>query len=145
MSLLTVMQCGGLARVYLVDTSVLTRLRKPGIAEKLLVLDDVRYSPISALEYRYSASNETEWQLLTQVLTGFARDPFPTGTFDRADEVQRLLAAQGLKGRKPPDLMIAAHAELAGLTVVHYDHDFDHIATVTGQKTLWINPPGTHD
>jgi predicted nucleic acid-binding protein len=131
--------------VFLVDTSVLTRLRKPGIAEKLLTLEHVHYSPISGLEYRFSASNGNEYDLVSQVLAGFTRSPLPTGTFERADEVQRLLATKGLKGRKLPDLIIAAHAELVEFTVVHYDHDFDHIARVTDQRTMWINPPGSHD
>jgi predicted nucleic acid-binding protein len=33
-----------------------------------------------------------------------------------------------------PDLLIAATAELAGLTVLHHDKDFDIIADVTGQQ-----------
>ena len=131
--------------MYLVDTSVLTRLRKPGVAQTLLALEDLHYAPISALEYRFSAANATQWDSLSQVLAGFERAPFPQGAFDRADEVQRLLAARGLKGHKPPDLIIAAHAELARLTVLHYDHDFDHIASVTGQRTLWVAQPGTLD
>lgn len=32
-----------------------------------------------------------------------------------------------------PDLIIAAAAELAGLTVLHLDKDFELIADVTGQ------------
>ncbi|HYB89217.1 MAG TPA: hypothetical protein VEC76_20390 [Streptosporangiaceae bacterium] len=32
-----------------------------------------------------------------------------------------------------PDLIIAATAELAGLTVLHLDKDFDVIAEITGQ------------
>ena len=32
-----------------------------------------------------------------------------------------------------PDLIIAATAELAGLTVLHLDKDFDLIAEITGQ------------
>jgi predicted nucleic acid-binding protein len=32
-----------------------------------------------------------------------------------------------------PDLLIAATAELIGLTVLHCDKDFDLIATLTGQ------------
>ncbi len=131
--------------MYLVDTSVLTRLRKPGVASTLLALEDVRYSPISGLEYRFSASNEREWDRLSEVLSGLTREPFIAGAFERADEVQRSLAGRGIKGRKPPDLVIAAHAELAGLTVVHYDHDFEHIASVTGQPTLWIARPGSLD
>ena len=53
---------------------------------------------------------------------------------DRAVEVQALLADQG-QHRAPslPDLIIAATAELTGLTVLHLDKDFDLIAEVTGQ------------
>ncbi len=53
---------------------------------------------------------------------------------DRALEVQVALASMG-KHRAPsiPDLIIAATAELAGLTVLHVDKDFDVIAGITGQ------------
>ena len=131
--------------MYLVDTSVLTRLRNVGVTSTLLALGDVKYSPVSGLEYRFSASNESQWDALSSVLDGFDRDPFPSEAFARADEVQRLLARAQIKGRKPPDLLIAAHAELSRLTVVHYDHDFDHNAAVTGQPTLWVSPPGSLD
>ena len=52
----------------------------------------------------------------------------------RAVEVQALLADLG-KHRAPgiPDLMVAATAERAGLTVLHLDMDFDLIAGITGQ------------
>ncbi len=55
---------------------------------------------------------------------------------DRAIEVQTLLADRG-RHRAPsvPDLLVAATAELAGLTVLHLDKDFDLIAEVTGQAT----------
>lgn len=64
---------------------------------------------------------------------------------NRAKTVQRLLAERGLKGRKVPDLIIAAAGELAGLTVLHYDQDFELIASVTGQPHTWIVPRGTID
>jgi predicted nucleic acid-binding protein len=37
----------------------------------------------------------------------------------------------------------AATAELRGLTVLHYDKDFETIASVTGQPTQWLAPPGS--
>ena len=64
----TVTKCGESTRVYLVDTSVLTRLRKRGVTATLLALEDVRYSPISGLEYRFSAGEEVE--LRTDPATG---------------------------------------------------------------------------
>jgi predicted nucleic acid-binding protein len=53
---------------------------------------------------------------------------------DRAVEVLTLLADRG-QHRAPsiPDLIIAATAELAGLTVLHLDRDLEVIAQVTGQ------------
>lgn len=47
--------------------------------------------------------------------------------------------------RKVPDLLIAAAAESLGLTVLHYDADFDRIAAVTGQSCEWVVPAGTVD
>lgn len=54
---------------------------------------------------------------------------------NRAFEVQMLLADRG-QHRSPsiPDLLIAATAELAGLTVLAVDKDFDLIAAITGQR-----------
>jgi predicted nucleic acid-binding protein len=63
----------------------------------------------------------------------------------RARQVQRLLAARGLRGRKVPDLLIAAAAEENGLAVLHYDADFDLITRVTGQACEWVVPAGSID
>ena len=80
--------------------------------------------------------------------TGFARPPLSSmpveymtpATEDRAVEVLTLLADRG-QHRAPsvPDLIIAATAELAGLTVLHLDKDFDVIADITGQSVERLN------
>jgi predicted nucleic acid-binding protein len=61
---------------------------------------------------------------------------------DRAVEVLTALADRG-EHRAPsvPDMIIAATAELAGLTVLHCDKDFDLIASVTGQPAEWLSTP----
>jgi len=67
-------------------------------------------------------------------------------TFRRALEVQRRLAhSGGLHHRsvKIPDLLIAAAAEAAQATVLHYDEDYDRIAAITGQPVQWIAPRGS--
>lgn len=38
-----------------------------------------------------------------------------------------------------PDTLIAATAELAGLTILHRDKDFDLIASITGQRSQWLD------
>ena len=59
---------------------------------------------------------------------------------DRAVEILTLLADRG-QHRAPsiPDLIVAATAELAGLTVLHLDKDFDLIAEITGQPMERLN------
>lgn len=53
---------------------------------------------------------------------------------DLAREIQLLLAERGQhRALSVADILIAATAALAGLTVLHLDTDFDLIADLTGQ------------
>ena len=57
----------------------------------------------------------------------------------RALEVQMLLADRGQhRGPSIPDLIVAATAELSGLTILHVDKDFDAITAITGQPTTLL-------
>ncbi len=63
---------------------------------------------------------------------------------NRALAVQRTLVERGEhRGVGLPDLLVASCAAQAGVTVLHYDHDFDLIADVTGQPTQWVVPRGS--
>lgn len=63
----------------------------------------------------------------------------------RALQVQRLLASRSQRGRKVPDLLVAAAAESLGLTVLHYDADFEKVSSVTGQPHQWVVKAGSVD
>jgi predicted nucleic acid-binding protein len=63
----------------------------------------------------------------------------------RALQVQRLLADRSRRGRKIPDLLVAAAAEELGVGVLHYDADFDLIGAVTGQRCQWVAAAGSLD
>lgn len=132
---------------FLLDTSVVTRLRVPAVRERVQTLDDVGLArtAMTDLEIGFSASNGDEWDRLMTALDTFEPLDVDSRHFARARQVQRLLAVRALKGRKVPDLLIAAVAEEAGRTILHYDGDFDHIASVTGQATEWIVPQGSID
>jgi predicted nucleic acid-binding protein len=82
---------------------------------------------------------------LSRALDLFALVEITGEHVSRARQVQRLLAAKHQRGRKVPDLLIAAAAELGGLTVLHYDADFDRIAAITAQPTEWVVPAGSVD
>ena len=58
-------------------------------------------------------------------------------------DVQWLLAGRGRHRLPIPDLIIAATAEAARMTVLHYDADFDATAAVTGQEVEWVAPRGS--
>lgn len=138
-----------MALSYLLETSVITRLSNPVVAEALLALElgpgQLGRTSISDLELGYSARNAPEWDEVMIDLEAFELVETTATDVRRAKEVQRLLAAKHQRGRKVPDLLIAATAEAANLTILHYDADFDLIASVTGQSCQWIVPAGSVD
>ena len=137
-----------MALTHVVDTSVLKRLGAPGVrsvVEPLARAGRVARTTISDLEVAYSARNTHEWESLMAGLTAFDSLDTTAGHVARALQVQRLLAGRNQRGRKIPDLLIAAAAEEQDLTVLHYDGDFDLIAAVTGQRTEWVVPSGSID
>ena len=137
-----------MALTHLVDTSVLTRLDHPPIRvaiEPKAARGELARAGISDLEVGYSARTQAEWDRLMEALQVFELVETTSDHVRRARQVQRLLAAKHQRGRKVPDLLIAAAAEARDLSVLHYDADFDRIAAVTGQLCEWAVPGGSAD
>lgn len=137
-----------MALTYLLDSSVLTRLHRPEVRERIepaAERGELARAGISDLEIGYSARNADEWDELAEALRAFELVETGSDHLRRARQVQRLLAARHQRGRKVPDLLIAAAAEAEDLTVLHYDADFDLIAAVTGQRCEWVVAAGSVD
>jgi predicted nucleic acid-binding protein len=137
-----------MALTHLVDTSVLTRLGQPPIRaaiEPKAARGELARAGIGDLEIGYSARSAAEWDRLMEALEVFELVETTGDHVRRARQVQRLLAARRRRGRKVPDLLIAAAAEARNLRVLHYDADFDRIAAVTGQACEWVVPAGSAD
>jgi predicted nucleic acid-binding protein len=133
---------------HLLDTSVLTRLREPSVravVEPLATIGRAARAGISDLEIGHSARNDREWDDLVGALGAFVLVETTAEHLQRARQVQRMLASGSQRGRKIPDLLVAAAAEQGGHIVLHYDADFDLIASVTGQQCQWVVPPGSVD
>ena len=135
---------------HLVDNSVLTRTGKQPVlvrVEQLLDMGELATCSMIDLEQLFSARSGAEHrERRNQIELRYARVSTDQRTFDRAIEVQGLLAERGQhRGASVPDLVVAAAAERAGLTVLHYDADFDLIATVTDQPVEWVVPRGSVD
>jgi predicted nucleic acid-binding protein len=136
------------ALTHLLDTSVVSRL---GVEEVRAVIEPLAHAGqlaragITDLEVGYGSRNAREWDQDKADLSVFELVESSADHMRRARQVQRLLASRSQRGRKVPDLLIAAAAEAAGLTLLHYDNDFDLIARVTGQTCQWVVPAGSID
>jgi predicted nucleic acid-binding protein len=83
---------------------------------------------------------------LGPLLRGFDHLPCTDEVWDRAKEIQRRALFRGNhRALSMADVLIAATAERHGVTVLHYDGDYDMIAAITGQPTRWVVPAGTAD
>ena len=130
---------------WLIDKSALVRLSaSPDAAEWARRIERglVRITTVTRLEVGYSARSGADLRagLQEPPVSVMPVEYLTPAIEDRAVEVLSLLADRG-QHRAPsvPDLVIAAAAELAGLTVLHCDKDFDLIASVTGQPVEWLS------
>jgi predicted nucleic acid-binding protein len=124
---------------WLIDKSALVRLAlSPDSAEWASRIERglVRITSVTRLEIGYSARSGPDLRLAIRQppLASMPVEHLTPAIEDRAVEVLALLADRG-QHRAPslPGLIIAAAAELAGLTVLHVDKNFDMIAAITGQ------------
>lgn len=132
---------------FLADKSALTRRdTRPearGVLEPLLLAGEVATCGIVDLELLYSATSRATYRALSEALRGMPRAPLEEACVKRALQVQAMLAEHSQHRAVPlPDLLVAACAEQAELTVLHYDADFERIAELTGQPVQWIVPRG---
>lgn len=96
------------------------------------------------LELARLAPNEARARGVAERLDAFESVPMPSGLWSRAREVQLLLAPEGDHRRVPPaDLLLAAAAEAASVPLVHYDRDYERVATVTGLQHRWMVADGS--
>ena len=130
---------------WLIDKSALVRLAvTPDAADWAGRIERglVRITTVTRLEIGYSARSGPDLRagLQQPPLSSMPVEYLTPATEDRAVEILTLLADRG-QHRAPsvPDLIIAATAELAGLTVLHLDKDFDVIAEITGQPVERLN------
>jgi len=130
---------------WLIDKSALARLgSSPDAGEWAGRIGRglVRVTTVTRLEVGYSARSGADLRAAFQrpPLSSMPVEYLTPAIEDRAVEVLALLADRG-QHRAPsvPDLIIAAAAELAGLTVLHLDKDFEVIAGITGQPVERLN------
>lgn len=136
--------------VELADTSAwTTRHRSVEVSaafEELVAEQRIATCPIVTLEVLRTARNGHDFSLMREAFAAFPQVEITAAAWVRAaDTLETFAARAALHHRQIPfvDAVIAAAAELAGMTVVHYDRHFELIAEVTGQPVRAIAPLGS--
>jgi predicted nucleic acid-binding protein len=136
----------------LADTSAWVWSRRPeysqsrGEFDTALVDGELATCDMVRLELLCSARNPHEFAEIREELAALQDCPIGKEQWDRALWVYEQLGAAGgahQRSVKHPDLLIAAAAEAAGVTVLHYDEDYDRVAEITGQPVRWLAPKGS--
>jgi predicted nucleic acid-binding protein len=134
------------AAQFLIDTSALARLLRKDAEQygwdRAASAGLIATCPVTELEFFYSArSAEDRSRGIEDMRLLFGWVPVDDRAYVRAWDVQELLTRKGQhRSAGPVDLVVAATAELRGLTLLHRDRDFECIAAVTGQPLQWYGP-----
>jgi predicted nucleic acid-binding protein len=138
--------------MVLADSSAWIVSRRPDgarakqIIDGLLSTDDVAICDMVRFELLYSTRNAAEMEASSANLEVLRDCPIGKREWQRGLWVYQRMADQGGAHHRSvgyPDLLIAAAAESAGATLLHYDEHFNRIAAITGQPTEWIVPRGS--
>ena len=136
-----------MSATYLIDKSALARMRLEPVRARLEPLIEEGRAATCAivdLEVLYSARSAADHAEIRQRRTlSYHRIPIDDLVLDRAMAVQAALAERNLHRVPIADLIIAAAAESNRSILLHYDKDFEVIASVTGQVIEWVVPFGS--
>lgn len=114
--------------------------------DELLLAEEVAICDLVKLELLHHEERPAGYLARRADLDALPWVPVDETVCARALEVQADLARRGgarHRAVRLPDYLIAAAAELAGLTLLHYDADYDLVASATGQPHEWLAPRGS--
>lgn len=134
------------AAQFLIDTSALARFLRDDVEQygwdQAASAGLITTCPVTELEFFYSARSAADRARgIADLRLLFGWVPVDDHAYERAWQVQGLLTQRGQhRSAGAVDLVVAATAELRGLTLLHRDRDFECIAAVTGQAMQWYGP-----
>ena len=132
---------------YLIDKSALARMPLEAVRARLgpiIEAGEAATCAIIDLEILFSARNYEDHERTRQRRSlAYQSVPMTEAVLRRAIDVQAELARSGRHRVPIADLIIAATAEAYGLTLLHYDRDYDLIAEVTLQPAEWVVERGS--
>ena len=132
----------------LADTSAWTNRHKDAAVQAdfdaRVLGNEIATCSMVVMELLWTAQSQSDFGEMREDLEALPRLPITPAAWERAIDVWHELVRLGRhRQTKPPDLLIAAVAELAGVGLCHYDRDFDAISAVTRQPVRALAPIGS--
>jgi predicted nucleic acid-binding protein len=90
----------------------------------------------------YSSRSLADYEEILEERRSLDGAPITPEVLAKAIDLQHELARRGQHRVPIPDLIISASALLSGLVVLHYDADFERIASAGGAPHEWVVPQG---
>lgn len=137
--------------VLIADTSAWARAHHPSVQREWSdahAAEQIATCPLVELELLYSARDGDEFDQRATDLAQLRNVPVTRSVTNAARQALRALAHQGAgrhRGVTIADLLIGACAQDAAIGVLHYDQDFDTLATALSFDSRWIAPRGSLD
>jgi predicted nucleic acid-binding protein len=134
--------------ILIADTSARMRTREPSVREEWAAAvngDQICTCSIVTMEILYSARDANDVTEIEKVDSQLRQIPVTTSVQRAAIGAVRELSQLGAGAHRipPPDILIAAAAQEAGVGVLHYDRHYDRLAEILNFESLWIVPPGS--
>jgi predicted nucleic acid-binding protein len=134
--------------ILIADTSARMRTTASGVRERWLAAvaaDQIRTCTIVTLEMSYSGRDEAGVAEIHEIDANLRQVPMTASVQSAAVAAVRELSKRGAGAHRipPPDILIAAAAQEAGVGVLHYDRHYDRLAEVLNFDSVWIAPPGS--
>jgi predicted nucleic acid-binding protein len=134
---------------FIADTSAWAHAGKPAVRRQFAAAmrgAQIATCAIVNLELLYSAADAPSYDELAGTLAQLRDIPITRSATNAAFRAQRELAHARSRFQRSvalPDLLIAAAASDVAVGVLHYDGDYDTLATVLDFESRWIAPRGS--
>ncbi|HTA13731.1 MAG TPA: PIN domain-containing protein [Solirubrobacteraceae bacterium] len=137
---------GGIALIA--DTSARMRTREQSVREQwaaAVQADQIATCSVVTMELLYSARNADGIAETEKIEATLRQIPVTASVQRAAIGAVRELGQHGAGAHRipPPDILIAAAAQEAGVGVLHYDRHYDRLAEVLSFESVWVAPPGS--
>lgn len=140
-------------QLLLADRSAWERAGNPTVIDRWEATIDhgsLATCSIVMLEMLYATRTIDEFAALDRALRDLIQVPVNATVMETALAAMRELVEELPRKPRfhrlpPPDYIVAAAAAERGCGVIHYDRDYDRLATVLGFDSHWIAEPGSLD